>query len=218
MSFVRSVGCAMFIAAAIIPSLCHAGETEEYSQVERVAITFVGRTYQYPGHLFVERFNNSEGKDYAVDVGLYFDFWSKIYSSIAPLSGWIAMDNGGSMPVRITTPGDLFQFRSDRKPPLPPVRGPVVHLRTQDDMQIWSSRDPQIWIDGLVYITFDSNRDMYVECTEKKIGNWQQACDLYWNDHGALHSFPVPGDWIARAPKILESYKAEINASSGGAP
>lgn len=173
-------------------------------------IEIAGREYRFPADAFVERFRNDKGEEYAVSVGLYHQFWMSVLSPVAKVSGWIAIDNGLTRPVYISRPDDLFQFASNVKAPLPAVRGPVSLVRKGDAMHIWESHDPEIAIEGLVYVTFASRPDMYVQCTQRDLGDWARSCTIFWNDSGALHHFAIAGDWVERAPKVLASYQAAI--------
>lgn len=201
---------AMFALASGMASATAKQQSPQARNATTQIIEFAGQKYRFPKQASVERYRSDDQDVDAISVGLYHPFWLAVLKSVGPVTGWVAVDNGIPRPTYISRPGNLFQFVTDIKSPLPAVRGPVSLLREKGAMRVWSSQDPEIYIDGLVYVTFANRPDMYLQCKERDIGDWRRSCTLFWYDKGALHHFSVAGDTIERAPDVLASYQSAI--------
>lgn len=170
-----------------------------------------GHAYRFPAgeeELPIKYFG--EPNPYGVEISIPRRFWVALWNKVAPIQGWMAYDDGHSWPFVITIPDQLFQWKKDVPPPLPPVRGPVRIDEVRDGMRIWQSLDPEIWIDGLLYITFDGHSDIYGKCTRRDLDNPANSCDIYWRDDNLIHHLFVAGDWVNHAPALVDEYRRAV--------
>ncbi len=189
----------MMLATVIsMPSRSLAAPSQESGSA---LFTFDNHHYLFPAGTHTNSFHDELGNWQSAEILVYHKFWQEVLGRVAPLDGWMAIgDSSGPRMIYLTKPSDLIQFIKQNNPRLPPVRGPVKLKSKQGSVMFWTSLDPDIYIEGLTYVTFEGRTDFYLECTERDIGDWQKACDVLWYDGGIVHKFGIAGDWIARTP------------------
>lgn len=200
---------ALVVPIAIATSLPTSGRAPEYakkeiSKIGSQVVKLAGNQYRFPKYAIVRYFGKPD--PYSVEVNLRKPFWEVIFNKVAPSPGWMTFDSGVPGLHSITKPGDLYQWRFDRPPPLPPVRGPVEPLATGDGMRLWKSLDPEIAVVGHVYVTFDGRSDLYAECTEMDVKRSDKWCQVWVFDRGVIHSLGVAGTWLKHAPAAADEY------------
>jgi hypothetical protein len=151
--------------------------------------------------------------DQAVEVLVPDFFWCAISAKVDPSWGPESLCYGGdgTQTLYFTKPNGLFQWRTDRRPSLPPVRGPIELLRDEQGIKLWRSRDPEISEDGRrLYATFLGRDDIYAECDEKFMDG-RHDCEISWFDGDMIHRLSVPADWLPHVPSAVDEYRLQIS-------
>lgn len=147
----------------------------------------------------------------AAEIMVPGSFMCSIKSAIDPKNWPENICNVGSdtETIYFSMPDQLYQWRTDRLPGTPPVRGPVKIWREMAFVKLWQSLDPEIHKDGLLYVTFDGRTDIYGECNEAQL-DWSHSCNINWFDGTMIHHLSVPAKWLENAPAAVDEYKRRI--------
>ncbi|SMF77180.1 hypothetical protein SAMN06295910_2550 [Allosphingosinicella indica] len=78
-------------------------------------------------------------------------------------------------------------------------------------MRLWRSQG-RYKKQNLVYVTYEKHPDIYVKCDRKALDNWMQSCELNWLDGEVMHKLSLAGDWVDKAPIVVERYRATIKS------
>jgi hypothetical protein len=201
----------VFVSLFLLAGTPSSGQSSE-AQEERIAWqnVAIGRSMY---HLPIVESLVSRFGDQAVEVLVPASFWCAISAKVDPFWGpeSLCYVGDGTTTLYFTKPDDLFQWRTDRAPPLPPVWGPVDFLRDEEGIKLWRSRDPEISKDARrIYATFSDRRDVYAECDEQLMDRLH-ACEISWFDGEMIHRLSVPADWLPHVPAAIDEYRVQIS-------
>jgi hypothetical protein len=204
----RSTIRATLIATAFIWSQ---SALPQVSPIESGSITILGHVYYFPEfvrtdpgeYIFISYFYGG-----GAEVSMNAKFWNGLYEDLAELKGWQITT---APTVRYTNirPVDnvLYFWPAPRAKGMPPVREQVASEKSSGPYKVWKSLDQENSTHPR-YITYPGRGDFYVSCGNDELYNANDACDINWNDRGLVHSFFIPGNLIAIAPKIVDRYIA----------
>jgi|LakMenEpi03Aug12_release.lakeMendotaPanAssembly.Ray.scaffolds.fasta_scaffold325580_2 hypothetical protein len=177
-------------------------------QSQQQVVEFAGYAYRFPADSFV--YATKFGSD-AVEVGVSFGFYAEILGKVAPVTGWQSWNIGGTKMVYITRPNEIFQWTPNANSLKPPVSEKTTFLSTKNGMNFWSSNGVY-GANELIYITYENDPNIYVECDKISFGDWRRACELSWYHENAIHRLGIAGDWIERAPAVAAEYRKVVLA------
>ena len=134
-------------------------------------------------------------------------FWHSILGQIGLVDGWQQMADWSA--IYLTEPNDLFSWVTPSVPLGPPVPEKVKLEEVRGAMRLWGSRG-RYGAQNLVLVTYERHPNLYVQCDRLAVDQSTKACDLNWFDGGIIHSLGLAGNWLDKAPALVERYSAAV--------
>lgn len=191
---------AVLISAAVLQSSSPA-ILKDRSQWSVVNIN--GRRYLFPG----DRRETWQLWGTAAHIEMPGWFWHSILSQVGRVDGW---QRAADWRVAyLTEPKEPFNWDEPSVPFGPPVSEEVKLEEVRGAMQLWGSQG-QSGSQDLVLVTYKGHPDIYVKCDRKAVGRSTKTCDLNWFDVGVIHRLGLAGNWLDKAPAVVERYAAAV--------